>query len=100
MHTEDFLSRTSNRDLSSLRSFRAGYIKISNDLKILKSPTFGRVWKLRKTLIIAVCALDHIKRTLTQEESGSSAIVATRWLHEDCIDQEDVDASGKLCPLC
>ena len=23
-----------------------------------------------------------------------------RWIHEDCIDDEDVDDSGKLCPLC
>ena len=24
----------------------------------------------------------------------------TRWLHEDCVDEEDIDANGKLCPLC
>ena len=24
----------------------------------------------------------------------------TRWIQEDCIDDEDVDGSGKLCPLC
>ena len=24
----------------------------------------------------------------------------TRWIHEDCIEDEDVDGSGKLCPLC
>ena len=23
-----------------------------------------------------------------------------RWLHEDCIEDEDIDGSGKLCPLC
>ena len=23
-----------------------------------------------------------------------------RWLHEDCVDEEDMDSSGKLCPLC
>ena len=23
-----------------------------------------------------------------------------RWLHEDCSDDEDIDGSGKLCPLC
>ena len=23
-----------------------------------------------------------------------------RWLHEDCVDDEDSDANGKLCPLC
>ena len=35
----------------------------------------GMVWKLRKMLIIAVCTLDHIKRTSTQGENGYSAIV-------------------------
>ena len=24
----------------------------------------------------------------------------TRWLHEDCVDNEDVGTNGKLCPLC
>ena len=23
-----------------------------------------------------------------------------RWLHEDCVDEEDMDSNGKLCPLC
>ena len=23
-----------------------------------------------------------------------------RWLHEDCVDEEDLDSCGKLCPLC
>ena len=23
----------------------------------------------------------------------------TRWLHEDCIDDEDVDTNGRLCPV-
>ena len=23
-----------------------------------------------------------------------------RWLHEDTVDEEDMDSSGKLCPLC
>ena len=23
-----------------------------------------------------------------------------RWLHEDCVDEEDMNSSGKLCPLC
>ena len=23
-----------------------------------------------------------------------------RWLHEDCVDSEDTDIDGKLCPLC
>ena len=37
VYTDDFLSRTSNRDLSSLRSSTAGYIKITKDLKMFKS---------------------------------------------------------------
>ena len=32
VYTEDFLSRTSNRDLSSLGSSGAGYVRITNDL--------------------------------------------------------------------
>lgn len=23
-----------------------------------------------------------------------------RWLHEDCVSDEDIDVNGKLCPLC
>ena len=22
-----------------------------------------------------------------------------RWLHEDCVDEEDMDSNGKLCPM-
>ena len=24
---------------------------------------------------------------------------STRWLHEDCVHEEDINANGKLCPL-
>ena len=37
VYTEDFLSRTSNRDLSSLRSSKARYIRITNDSKSLET---------------------------------------------------------------
>ena len=23
-----------------------------------------------------------------------------KWLHEDCVDNEDIDSNGRLCPLC
>lgn len=37
VYTEDFLSRTSNRDLSSLCSSKARYIGITNDSKSLET---------------------------------------------------------------
>ena len=50
-------------------------------------------------LIFAVFALVPIRKTLILEEWLQCS--CNRWIHKDCVDNEDLDeSSGRLCPLC
>ena len=53
---------------------------------------------MKRQKLASVSALT--RRMWALVESGYSAIVAGGSMHEDCVDDNVEEESGRLCPLC
>ena len=64
----------------------------------------GMIMLMKKlTVKGVVCVLVVLRMTLHGTDQEWIMCICGRWLHESCVDFDDIDANGhieKLCPLC